>query len=1053
MRPRSLRIEGFRSFRMETEIDFGGRDHVAVVGDTGAGKSSILEAMTYALYGKTSFAGQAQELMNDASDKMRVVLRFHVSGQEWEVARALRRDSKGVVRLAGAQLQRLGEDGKALERVEQVRQVAERIAQLIGLDSDAFLRTVVLPQGRFARLLVEDKPATRSTVLRQVWPTEELEEVGALASRALQDVKEVRAQLQQEKRAHPDDPAAHLAELTAEAESTKRQAEEASALAQKASKALVAMREAETREQTATEAGARLQPGVSQIDEAETKVAPIAEELRGIDEEDGTLKRKQVNVRGQLASLPSDDGPGLKEVAAALAALQRFGDLAAAAIEAADELRDKTAGAARHRQAATEARDVQQKAAEGVERHAQLRRPLAKTADAARVRRGDAVHAHNRCTELHRATTKAQEKVASLDDRRAERAVQVESAAKEQAQVAEAAAAADDRLAEARRANSAAAAAHGLHPGDDCPVCRRDLPEGWSPPPDAGIAAAEAGAQKARSAAEASAQRTTRIRAELQAAKEQLRDAQAVAKGALDQHLAALAKMIEQFGDGSTELPSEGAPADADGPPPLPSLDALLRPLDASHQKASDALTRHDDKHKALGYDLESLSNAATKAEAEATAGTERMANARRTANDALARLNQNVSETPAAYRPQVELPAEPAELHKIDASAADSPIKAARDRERVLESREQRRQQLSRELEEADKKRDLLAQRRTKVEQPLAAITATLGRHRDVLLRAVHALALGDGTDIPGAPSTHDPAAFQQWMRRLRTETSTAVEAASSHAKQAAADAQVAKDALGDVSRRLAETPTAPSTPEAVVIEADNARDKAKHLARSADDERNAFAAIKDDVLALHALLDEADELERALIDLEKALKPGAFLKWLTLRRSRSLLVHASRMLSEISDGKYAFADPGDEEARWMVVDNESGQPRSPASLSGGEQFIASLALALGMVEMMARSGGHLESLFLDEGFGSLDRNNLDAAVEALGTVAAKGRMVGVISHVRAVAEQIDDVLAVERDATGTQVRWLSREERGQMARLEAEWDASSAAIEGLLE
>ena len=63
-------------------------------------------------------------------------------------------------------------------------------------------------------------------------------------------------------------------------------------------------------------------------------------------------------------------------------------------------------------------------------------------------------------------------------------------------------------------------------------------------------------------------------------------------------------------------------------------------------------------------------------------------------------------------------------------------------------------------------------------------------------------------------------------------------------------------------------------------------------------------------------------------------------------------------------------------------VLDQDSGQARSPASLSGGEQFIASLSLALGMVEMMARSGGRLESLFLDEGFGSLDRNNLDAAV-----------------------------------------------------------------------
>ena len=133
----------------------------------------------------------------------------------------------------------------------------------------------------------------------------------------------------------------------------------------------------------------------------------------------------------------------------------------------------------------------------------------------------------------------------------------------------------------------------------------------------------------------------------------------------------------------------------------------------------------------------------------------------------------------------------------------------------------------------------------------------------------------------------------------------------------------------------------------------------------------------------------------ERALSALAAALKPGDFLKWLTPRRSRSLLSHASVMLKQISGGRYAFADPEEADAQWHVLDNDTGQARSPASLSGGEQFIASLALALGMVEMMARSGGRLESLFLDEGFGSLDRNNLDAAVEALAMIATRGRMV----------------------------------------------------------
>ena len=100
----------------------------------------------------------------------------------------------------------------------------------------------------------------------------------------------------------------------------------------------------------------------------------------------------------------------------------------------------------------------------------------------------------------------------------------------------------------------------------------------------------------------------------------------------------------------------------------------------------------------------------------------------------------------------------------------------------------------------------------------------------------------------------------------------------------------------------------------------------------------------------------------------------------------------------------------------------------------------------------MMARSGGRLESLWLDEGFGALDRSNLDAAVEALAAVASGGRLVGVISHVRAVAEQVDHVLAVTRGATGTSARWLTSRERSDLGATDLDADAA-VALAGLLE
>jgi len=139
------------------------------------------------------------------------------------------------------------------------------------------------------------------------------------------------------------------------------------------------------------------------------------------------------------------------------------------------------------------------------------------------------------------------------------------------------------------------------------------------------------------------------------------------------------------------------------------------------------------------------------------------------------------------------------------------------------------------------------------------------------------------------------------------------------------------------------------------------------------------------------------------------------------------------------------------DELARAVVVEggqrSDNGQARSPSSLSGGEKFVASLALALGMVEMMGRQGGRIESLFLDEGFGALDRTNLDAAVEALGSVAATGRLVAIITHLQRVAEQIEHVLLVTREPTGTRAVWLNRHERSELA------EANAALGAGLLE
>ena len=168
-------------------------------------------------------------------------------------------------------------------------------------------------------------------------------------------------------------------------------------------------------------------------------------------------------------------------------------------------------------------------------------------------------------------------------------------------------------------------------------------------------------------------------------------------------------------------------------------------------------------------------------------------------------------------------------------------------------------------------------------------------------------------------------------------------------------------------------------------------------------------------------------------LRELARLLTDGKFIGHVVDRKQQSLLVVASKLLGDMTKNRYGFSQEFD------VVDRLTGEPRSVMTLSGGETFLASLALALGLVELAGREGGRLDALFLDEGFGSLDANALAEALEALDQQAAKGRMVAVISHLHAVAESIERVLRVERTPAGSRVQWLSEGERAALLEQEA--------------
>jgi exonuclease SbcC len=184
----------------------------------------------------------------------------------------------------------------------------------------------------------------------------------------------------------------------------------------------------------------------------------------------------------------------------------------------------------------------------------------------------------------------------------------------------------------------------------------------------------------------------------------------------------------------------------------------------------------------------------------------------------------------------------------------------------------------------------------------------------------------------------------------------------------------------------------------------------------------------------ALDAQVARGNEVRDSLSELQRLLQDGQFIGHVIERRQRQLLLVASEILGSVTGNRYGFS------LEFDIVDRLSNQPRTPRTLSGGETFLASLALALALVEIAARSGTRLDALFLDEGFGSLDANALDEAISALERRASEGRLVAVVSHVRAVAERLETVLEVSRTPSGSRADWRGPGEREQMLAQELE-------------
>ncbi|WP_284710480.1 SbcC/MukB-like Walker B domain-containing protein, partial [Actinomyces sp. 186855] len=284
-------------------------------------------------------------------------------------------------------------------------------------------------------------------------------------------------------------------------------------------------------------------------------------------------------------------------------------------------------------------------------------------------------------------------------------------------------------------------------------------------------------------------------------------------------------------------------------------------------------------------------------------------------------------------------------------------------------------------------------------------------------------------GTGFDSLAAARDAALPAAELDVLRTRV-TEVAAARERVRQGLAEAPVA--AL--TGQETADVAAA----EAAYTDADAVRTEA---VRAAEQARGAHRALEE---AAQGVRDAAADLVRTSEDQQALLRVAELATgtndqatplatWVLVERFREVLVFANQRLAEMSSGRFALTSTTEEagSARrkdrglgLAVVDHHaSGGQRDPRTLSGGETFYVSLALALALADVVtAEAGGiSMETLFIDEGFGSLDPETLDNVMAELTRLQAGGRTVGIVSHVEELGRQVPDRIEVRRAAVGS--------------------------------
>ena len=1022
MRIHRLEISAFGPFAGTERIDFdrlSAHGLFLLNGATGAGKTSVLDAICFALYGSVPGARQdGKRLRSDhaeAAAEPRVTCEFSAKGRHFEVSRSPAWDKPSARGRNGFTVQQANTllreriDGAWVEKSGRNDEAGAEITDVLGMNRDQFTRVVMLPQGDFAAFL-RSKASDRLELLQSLFGTQRFEAVEQELSRQAQTAKAevanlnakldlLLAQAESETAALEldpdgapgrDEPDALLAWLDAAAAAAVEGRRSAAAGAEKQAADQASLLEA-------ANARANRHAKLAAAEQRRIDADAAAPVLAG--------KAVTLGLHRQAEML----GGQLQAVESAAAAEDLAGT---ALLDAARQLR--SAAATDPELAGQDVLDA------GV--------PTADDDDADPVRAGKSVMLDSaavrgtlaRLRSLHAVLTERlpdEARLLGLTQRGSRLRLQLQELEKGRL----AGAAALDTL----RTESAALSA-GIRPLEE-------------------LAAEVQLRTKEATAADELVTIVGRFLA-----------AEAECAATAGQHAAALSThqdrrqhwldlREQRLTNAAAELATQllaGVPCPVCGSPehpaPAPAAASALAVAEAEKaaQLASDTA---EEAVAALGRELaEAQQNVAVLAaqggNTPAGEAREEAALARERADDAV----RAATDLAASRARMAELEAEIADAERAQADAASG---IAQTQSTIAEIDEQA-QALEATL-------DKLRAGHATLEQRIAALTATTAvlEHADAA-HSAHEQAAARTAEarrnleeaLPGAGFSTEAAAREALLPApVATSLETAIRAGQDEAARIqelfagedlalAAAERAAGDIVSDAALEELRTESAAAERKAreAVLAAGLAENSLRILGRIAGDYADLAAAgrePRDRAAMLTAVADAAkgggDNTYRMSLN-----------SYVLAARLEQVAVAASERLIGMSDGRYTLQHTDAKAARGAksglgleVVDEWTGQRRDTATLSGGESFMASLALALGLADVVQHESGgvDIETLFVDEGFGSLDEQALEQVMDALESLRDGGRVVGLVSHVAEMKQRIGTQLQVVKGRSGS--------------------------------